>query len=125
MADKRDPLTHEIIGAAIEIHRELGPGLLESAYEEFLCVELFERGLSFQRQKPIPAPYKGHLVDIGFKADLIVDDKVILELKCVKHLIPVHDAQILSYMKLAEIRTGLLINFYSQPLINGIKRFVL
>ena len=125
MADHRDPLTYEIIGVAIAIHRELGPGLLESAYEDFLCSELTEKGIAFRRQVAVAVLYKGRKVDVGFKADLIVKDQVILELKCVKKLKPVHDAQILTYMKLAQVRTGLLINFHCHPLIDGIKRFVL
>jgi len=125
MVDKRDPLTYDIIGAAIEIHRELGPVLLESAYEHFLCLELAHRGLSFRRQVTLPVVYKGHKFDLGFRPDLIISEKVIVELKCISKLIPLHDAQVLTYMKLSGIRTGLLINFHSQPLIDGIKRFVL
>jgi GxxExxY protein len=125
MQKDKDPLTHEIIGAAMEVHSELGPGLLEAPYEEFLCLELVLRGLESQRQVSIPAFYKGRKTDVGFKADVIVNDKVILELKCVDKLLPVHHAQILSYMKLAHKRVGLLINFKTERLIDGIKRFVL
>ncbi len=125
MVEPRDPLTYAIIGAAIDVHRELGPGLLESTYEEFLCSELLDHGLTTRRQCAVPAVYKGKKVDIGFRADLIVNEQVIIELKCVQRLERVHEALILTYMKLASMRTGLLMNFHSQPLIDGIKRFVL
>lgn len=125
MAESRDPLTYAIIGAAMAVQDEVGPGLLESAYEAFLCIELVERGLAVRRQVGLPAVYKGHKVDLGFRPDLIVDDQVIVELKCVDKLIPVHEAQILTYMKLAGLGKGLLLNFQSRPLINGLKRFVL
>ena len=121
----RDPLTYAIIGAAIEVHSELGPALMESAYEKFLCFELGERGLMFQRNVSLPVTYKGQRVNIGFRPDLIVNDQVIVELKCVEKLLPIHDAQILTYLRLAKKRTGLLMNFHAQPLISGIKRFVL
>jgi GxxExxY protein len=120
-----DPLTYAIIGAAIEVHRELGPALLESAYEKFVCFELAERGIAFRRNASLPVTYKGQRVDVGFRPDLIVNDQVIVELKCVEKLLPVHEAQILNYLRLASKRTGLLINFHAQPLITGIKRFVL
>ena len=125
MVDSRDPLTYAIIGAAMAVQDEVGPGLLESAYEAFLCIELAERGLSVRRQVGLPAVYKGHKVDLAFRPDLIVNDQVIVELKCVDKLIPVHDAQILTYMKLSGMGKGLLLNFQSRPLINGLKRFVL
>ena len=123
MAESRDPLTYAIIGAAMAVQDEVGPGLLESAYEAFLCIELVERGLCVRRQVGLPAVYKGHRVELGFRPDLIVDDQVIVELKCVDKLIPVHEAQILTYMKLAGMEKGLLLNFQSRPLINGLKRF--
>ena len=125
MAETRDPLTYEIIGAAIEVHRHLGPGMLESTYEEFLALELSLRGLTVDRQRKLPAAYKGHCVPLGYRLDMVVEDQVILELKCVEKLIPVHDAQILTYLRLSQIEKGLLINFTSAPLVNGIKRFVL
>ena len=121
----RDPLTYAIIGAAIEVHAELGPALMESAYEKFLCFELAERGLIFQRNVSLPVTYKSQRVNVGFRPDLIVNDQVIVELKCVEKLLPIHDAQILTYLRLAKKHTGLLINFHAQPLITGIKRFVL
>ena len=121
----RDPLTHQIIGAAIEVHRHLGPGILESAYQECLCFELALCGLSLRRQVALPLVYKGQTLEIGFRPDLIVEDKVLIELKCAEKLLPVHDAQLLTYLRLSGIKVGLLINFQSQPLMKGIKRMVL
>jgi GxxExxY protein len=122
---EHDPLTFEIIGAAIEVHRHLGPGILESAYEKCLCFELGLRGIEFRRQPPIPFTYKALEVEFGFRPDLIVRNEVIVELKCVETLLSVHDAQVLTYMRLTGLETGLLINFQSQPLVKGIKRFSL
>ena len=121
----RDPLTHQIIGAVIEVHRHLGPGILESAYQECLCFELALRGLSLRRQVALPLVYKGQTLEIGFRPDLIVEDKVLIELKCAEKLPPVHDAQLLTYLRLSGIKVGLLINFQSQPLMKEIKRMVL
>ena len=112
-------LTQEIIGAAIEVHRVLGPGLLESAYEECLCREPGLRGLSFRRQVELPVEYKGVKLNCGYRADLIVNEAVILELKCVEKLLPVHDAQIITYLKLTGITVGLLFNFYTEVLTRG------
>ena len=120
-----DQLTEEIIGAAIEVHRALGPGLLESAYEECLCHELKLRGLSVQRQVPLPVIYKGVKLDCGYKLDIVVEGTVILELKTVENLAPVHEAQLLTYLRLSGIKIGLLINFFSPVLRNSIKRMVL
>ena len=120
----RDPLTEKIIGAAIEVHRTLGPGLLESAYEECLCRELKALGLEFQRQMILPIVYKGQKIQPGFRADVIVEERVLIELKAVTALLPVHEAQVLTYLKLSGIETGLLMNFNAMPLKNGIKRFV-
>lgn len=94
-----EELTEKIIGAAIEVHRALGPGLLESAYEECLCRELNLRGLAFQRQVSLPVEYKGVKLDCGYRLDLVVQDAVVLELKCVDHVLPVHEAQLLTYLK--------------------------
>ena len=124
MTEIRDPLTHEIIGAAIEVHRELGPGILESAYEECFSFELATRKLSVKRQVSLPIIYKGHKIEVGYRPDLIVEDQVIVELKCVEKLIPVYDAQLLTYLRLSGIERGLLINWFSHPLMNGIKRLV-
>jgi GxxExxY protein len=123
--DPRDPRTSPIIGAAIEVHRHLGPGLLESSYEECLCHELHLRGMEFKRQIELPVIYKGLSLDCGYRIDLMVQDEVILELKSVEKLLPVHQAQLLTYMRLAGRRVGLLINFNVPLLTQGIVRRVL
>ena len=123
--ENRDPRTSAIIGAAIEVHRCLGPGLLESAYEECLCHELHLRRLSFTRQVDLPILYKGIKLDCGYKIDLVVQDEVILELKSVERILPVHEAQLLTYMRLISKRVGLLINFNVPLLTQGIIRRVL
>jgi GxxExxY protein len=120
-----DPLTQKIIGCAIEVHRTLGPGLLESTYERCLTHELHLAGLSFQSQLAIPVDYKGIHLDCGYRLDLLIEGRVIIELKSVERLNSVHDAQILTYMKLSHITTGLLINFNQSRLIDGIKRLKL
>jgi GxxExxY protein len=119
----RDPVTERIIGCAIEVHRALGPGLLESAYEKCLAFELGQRGIPFRQQLPVPVEYKGTRIECGYRIDLLVDDAVIVELKSVDQLAPIHEAQLLTYMKLARIRTGLLINFNQQRLVDGLRRF--
>jgi GxxExxY protein len=120
-----DPLTEKVIGFAIEVHRQLGPGLLESAYEECLSYELRQSGLDFRRQVPLPVVYKTIRLDCGYRIDIVVEDKVVLELKTVERLIPVHDAQLLTYLKLSGMRIGLLLNFNSPVLKDGIRRMVL
>jgi GxxExxY protein len=120
-----EDLTKKIIGAAIEVHRALGPGLMESAYEECLCHELNLRGLSFQRQLPIPVSYKGVNLDCGYKLDVLVEDTVILELKCAERIIPVHEAQLLTYLKLLNKPVGFVINFNVPVLKQGLVRRVL
>ena len=120
MADEE--LTEQIIGAAIEVHRQLGPGLLESTYESCLCFEFDSLGVNYERQKALPVEYKGQFVECGYRLDLIVEHKVILELKSVKALDEIHSAQLLSYLKLSGLRTGLLINFNVTKLINGLRR---
>jgi GxxExxY protein len=115
----QEDLTEKIIGAAIEVHRALGPGLLESAYEECMCRELDLRALAFQRQVPLPVEYKGIKLDCGYRLDLIVQDSVILELKSIEHVLPVHDAQLLTYLKLTGKRIGLIINFNVSVLVRG------
>jgi len=122
---ERDPRTGPIIGAAIEVHRQLGPGLLESAYEECLCHELNLRQLSFERQVGLPLSYKGVRLDCGYKIDLIVSQQVVLELKAIEALLPVHEAQLLTYLKLSGKKVGLLINFNVPMPIRGVKRMVL
>jgi len=123
--DLKDPRTSPIIGAAIEVHRHLGPGLLESGYEECLCHELHLRGLDYKRQIELPVSYKGLSLDCGYRIDIIVQDEVILELKSVEKLLPIHQAQLLTYMKLAGKRVGLFINFNVPQLTQGIVRRVL
>jgi GxxExxY protein len=108
-----------------EVHRQLGPGLLESAYEECLCYELRQSELVFQRQVPLPVVYKAIRLDCGYRIDIVVEGKVMLELKTVERLVPVHDAQLLTYLKLSGIRIGLLLNFNSPVLKDGIRRMVL
>ena len=115
-------ITERIIGACIEIHRELGPGLLESAYEECLCYELSRARLSFERQKALPVSYKDVLLDCGYGLDLVVANKVIVELKNVERILPIHEAQLLTYLKLTKLPLGLLINFNVPALKQGIKR---
>ena len=117
-------LTHEIIGAAIDVHRTLGPGLLESAYEECLARELTLRAIPFERQKPIPLVYKDVKLDCGYRIDLLVDSRVVVELKAVEALAPVHDAVVLTYLRLSDCRIGLLINFNIAVLRDGIRRLV-
>ncbi|MFZ5564913.1 MAG: GxxExxY protein [Thermodesulfobacteriota bacterium] len=124
MTKNEDLLSREIIGAAIEVHRLLGPGLLEAAYEECLCHELSTHGISFERQKPLPMKYKQINLDCGFRLDLVVENLVILELKSVQTIEPIHEAQLLTYLRLSELKLGLLINFNVTVLKNGIKRIV-
>ena len=120
-----EDLTEVIIGCAINVHKELGPGLLESAYEECLFYELEKAGLKVERQKAIPVVYKEIKLDCGYRADVIVEDKVILELKTVDDFNPVYEAQILTYLKFAKKKIGLLINFNVLRLKEGIKRYIL
>jgi len=122
---QRDALTEKVIGAAIEVHRVLGPGLLESAYEECLCWELAQRGVSFRRQVPLPIAYKGIKLDADYRVDLVVADELIVELKTVDIILPVHEAQLLTYLRLSSLRKGLLLNFHTAVLKQGIKRMVL
>ena len=122
---KFDPLSHKVIGCALEVHRTLGPGLLESAYDQCLAHELTEAKLSFQMQKTLPVVYKGINIDCGYRADLLIESKLIIELKSVEKMLAVHEAQLLTYMKLSGISLGLLINFNSKVLKDGLKRFVL
>ena len=115
-------LTERVIGACIEIHRALGPGLLESAYEECLCHELSIAEIKFERQKPLPVHYKAVNLDCGYRLDLVVEQKLIVELKAVESLLPIHEAQLLTYLKLSGLTLGLLINFNVPVLKSGIKR---
>lgn len=118
-------LSQKIIGAAIEVHQALGPGLLESIYEECMSLQMKEDGLSFERQKEIPVVYKGKKLDVTYKADFIVENKIILELKAVEKVLPIHEAQLLTYLKLAGLSLGLFMNFNSVLLKDGIKRMAL
>lgn len=121
---EEDHISNRVICAAIEVHRNLGPGLLESAYEACLCHELECLGLEFQRQMPLPVKYKDVELDCGYRLDLVVEDKVIVELKSVTKLEAIHDAQLLTYLKLTNFRLGLLLNFNVPLLRDGIKRLV-
>jgi len=120
-----EELTGNIIGAAIEVHREVGPGLLESTYQACLARELSLRKISFEQQKPMPVHYKGVAIDCGYRLDFLVDANVVVELKAVDALHDVHDAQLLTYLKLAGCKVGLLINFNVAVLRNGLRRRVL
>jgi GxxExxY protein len=121
---REDALSREIIGAAIEVHQQLGPGLLESIYEHCLLKELNERGMHCLNQAPLPVRYKGELLDCEFRLDLLVENIVVVELKTVKKLESIHDAQLLSYLRLSGCKLGLLINFNVPVLKHGIKRIV-
>ena len=122
---QRDPLTESVLGAAIEVHRILGPGLLESAYEECLCHELSVKGLTFKRQVALPISYKGIKLDCSYRMDLVVDERLIVEVKTVEKILPIHEAQLLTYLKLTGIRTGLITNFNVPVLKDGIRRIKL
>jgi len=118
-------LTEIIIGSAIEVHRALGPGLLESAYEQCLCHELSLRKIPFERQLQLPVKYKGILLDCGYRIDILVDKLVVVELKAIDRLAPVHDAQLLTHLRLGGWQVGLLINFNVELLVDGIRRKVM
>jgi GxxExxY protein len=122
---RENRLSYLVIGAAIEVHRHLGPGLLESAYEECLCCELNERKLGFERQKPVGIGYKEIDVDCGFRIDLLIERRLVVEVKSVLKLHPVHTAQVLTYLKLTRLQLGLLINFNVTTLRDGIHRIAL
>lgn len=120
-----DHLSHKVIGLAIEVHRELGPGLLENTYKQCLAYELSHANIEFKLEAELPVQYKNMRIPCGYRIDLLVKNRLIIELKCVDKIHPVHEAQILTYMKLSKIDIGLLINFNERILKNGIKRFVL
>jgi GxxExxY protein len=122
--DKLDSVTRRIIGSAIEVHKQLGPGLLESAYETCLAFELRELGLHVVQQQPLPVVYKRVKLDCGYRLDLVVEDAVIVEIKAVEQLLPIHDAQLLSYLRLSGKKVGLLLNFHVRILKQGIRRLV-
>ena len=119
-----DSISHQVIGAAIEVHRTLGPGLLESIYEAALCMELDERALKVRRQIELPVSYKWRLLDGGYRIDLMVEELVIIEIKAVERLLPVFESQLLTYLKLANKRLGLLVNFNSSVVSNSVRRVV-
>lgn len=121
----RDPLTSRVIGLAFGVHRELGPGLLESAYEECLCFELKQDGIAYARQVPLAIVYKGVRLDCGYRLDIVVQRELIIEIKSVDQLMPIHEAQILTYLRLSKHKVGLLMNFNMVALKDGIRRFVL
>jgi GxxExxY protein len=123
--DEKDPLTHAIIGAAIEVHRVLGPGLLESVYERCLSRELELRGMVNERQVPLPVVYKGIHLEDGYRIDILVERKVVVEVKAIDAIAPVHEAQLLTYLRLSGLHVGLLLNFHVALMKDGIKRMVL
>lgn len=120
-----DELSNKVIGLAIEVHRELGPGLLENTYKQCLAYELSQAKINFQMEVELPVKYKNILISCGYRIDLLIENKLILELKSVDKIAPVHEAQLLTYMRLANIKIGLLMNFNEKVLKDGIKRFVL
>jgi len=122
---KFSELSNKVIGCAIEVHKAIGPGLLESTYEQCLAHELNLNNISFKLQHPLPVQYKGTRLDCGYRVDVLVEDEIILELKSVEALKGIHEAQMLTYMKLAEIKQGFLINFNVKMLKDGLKSFVL
>ncbi len=122
--NSKDPLTNLIIKGAIEVHRQLGPGLLESAYEACLAFELKKSGLHVESQVPLPVVYKGNTLDCGYRMDIVVNKKCVIEIKNVEKIIPIHEAQLLTYLKLSKIKTGLILNFNVESMKNGIKRMV-
>jgi GxxExxY protein len=119
---KINDLTEKVIGLCIEVHRGLGPGLLESAYEECICYELSQAGLAFERQVKLPVVYKAVNLECGYRMDIVVEGLLVLEIKAVERIHPVHGAQLLSYLKLADLPIGLLLNFHAAVLKDGIKR---
>ncbi len=119
----KDSLTERIIGCAIEVHRALGPGLLESAYQRCLAHEMKVQGLDYEAEKPLPVMYKGLQLDCGYRLDFLVENEVVVELKSVDKVAGIHQAQVLTYMRLANVGRGLLINFNAPRLVDGVKRF--
>ena len=123
-AEALDQVTRKIIGAAINVHRALGPGLLEGTYEACLAYELVQLGLKVERQKELPVHYRGVIIDCGYRLDLLVEDEVVIEVKAVEQLLPVHQAQVMSYLRMSGFRVGLLLNFNVRVLKQGLKRIV-
>jgi len=123
-SQKINRITEKIIGCAIEVHRNLGPGFLESAYEKCLCYELTQAGFEYKQQLPLPVIYKGINLECGYRMDVVVEDLVIVEIKAIERILPVHEAQLLSYLKLYNKKVGLLMNFHVPMLKSGLKRIV-
>ena len=119
-----EPLTRRIIGVAMDVHRELGPGLLESIYEECLCLALQQAGHSIQRQRVVPVEFRGHRVSVGLRLDIVVDEAVVIEVKSIERVMPIHEAQLLTYLKVGGFRVGLLMNFNVLRLADGLRRLV-
>jgi len=122
---QQEELTEKLIACAMEVHKHLGPGLLESAYEECYCHELKLQNVPVERQRSLPLEYKGIKLDCGYRMDVVADGKVVVEVKCVENILPIHEAQLLTYLRLSGIRVGLILNFYSRLIKEGIKRLVL
>jgi len=122
--DRLDQISRRVIGAAIEVHRHLGPGLLESAYQSCLVFELKQLGFQVEEQKPLPVVYKEVTLDCGYRLDLVVENEIIVKIKAVEKLLPIHEAQLLSYLRLSNKRIGLLMNFHVPVLKSGLKRIV-
>ena len=122
--EQLEKLATQLVDAALAVHRELGPGLLESAYEMALCRELSLRGIVFERQKPMPVSYKGAMLDCGYRIDLLIERAIVVELKAIDDIAPIHEAQLFTYLKLAGCHLGFLINFNSRLLRQGLKRVV-
>lgn len=120
-----DPCSERVIGACIEVHRHLGPGLLESAYEACLCQELALRGIAHERQRPLPLLYKGMRLDCGYRLDLVVEGALIIEIKAVERVLPIHEAQVLTYLKLTGLTVGLIINFNAPILKRDLRRLTI
>lgn len=120
--DEGSQITSKVIGCALEVHKHLGPGLLESVYEECLAFEMKSQGVEFKRQLIVPVHYKGTKIDQGFRLDLLVENKLIVELKAVEKILPIHEAQLITYLKLSNLSLGLIINFNEKMLKNGVKR---
>jgi GxxExxY protein len=123
--DVETKLSKEIIGAGIAVHKALGPGLLEGAYEECMAIEMARQGISYERQKLIPVVYDGVVLDLHYRADFVVENKLVLELKASESILPIHEAQLLTYLKVGQYRLGLLMNFNTVLLKDGIKRMIL
>ncbi len=122
---QQEELTEKLIACAMEVHRHLGPGLLESAYEECYCHELKLQNVHVERQRALPLEYKGITLDCGYRMDVVAAGKVVIEIKCVEKIIPIHEAQLLTYLRLSGLKVGLILNFHSRLIKEGIKRLVL